>query len=376
MNSNSRKIEIGRFAKAATTAGFLIWLHYNVLNGGLYKTIAISEFEDQDNEMGIALDKYCVENRVNFTLWRLRDKPEAISLSADNMELVPGSGTAFATYGRTLMIVTREENPKGAHWTWHLCFVGFRVESTISKFFRTLPGLDINHSKIRIHSARESAWSHTLSGFKALASILTKPAEVLRPVLEVFRDQNKKELTRQGFLFAGPSGSGKSTLWKAMAGYLQYPVYCYNISDVSLNDNTVRILTSRLPRRCIIVLDDIKFPRNPEAKLSEPAILELLSGTCSDDHIGRIIVLATYDASEIPNDWKRPGRLDEHITFGYVSKEEAKRLFFQRYSDETLSASFANHLLGQVTIAELDSYFSSHPDPNDAVNYANLIKAV
>lgn len=62
---------------------------------------------------------------------------------------------------------------------------------------------------------------------------------------------------RRGYLFYGMPGSGKTSLTMALAGELGLPIYCLSLSSNILADDTLLGLFTTLPKRCIILLEDI-----------------------------------------------------------------------------------------------------------------------
>lgn len=62
---------------------------------------------------------------------------------------------------------------------------------------------------------------------------------------------------RRGCLFYGPPGTGKTSLSLALAGELKLPLFILSLSTGSLNDEGLTMLFVGLPRRCIVLLEDI-----------------------------------------------------------------------------------------------------------------------
>jgi chaperone BCS1 len=62
---------------------------------------------------------------------------------------------------------------------------------------------------------------------------------------------------RRGYLFHGPPGTGKTSLSFALAGIFGLSIYCASLSERELKESDLALLFSYLPRRCIVLLEDI-----------------------------------------------------------------------------------------------------------------------
>ncbi|KAF4556596.1 BCS1-like protein 2 [Elsinoe fawcettii] len=62
---------------------------------------------------------------------------------------------------------------------------------------------------------------------------------------------------RRGYLFYGPPGTGKTSLSFALAGIFGLDIYCCALNDPELTEGDLRELFNALPRRCIVLLEDI-----------------------------------------------------------------------------------------------------------------------
>lgn len=166
---------------------------------------------------------------------------------------------------------------------------------------------------------------------------------------------------RRGLLFYGPPGTGKTSFTVALAGHFNLNVYMISMSDGALNDVGLGKLFDTLPRRCIVLLEDIdssgidrpprqevvKSSRDP-TKLSKTVtvgvtlsgLLNVLDGPASVD--GRLVVMTSNTPDSLDAALLRPGRIDSKVLFGYTNKEVSGRIFlhiFTKTADEILSAS-------------------------------------
>ncbi|KPM36862.1 hypothetical protein AK830_g9688 [Neonectria ditissima] len=73
---------------------------------------------------------------------------------------------------------------------------------------------------------------------------------------------------RRGYLFHGPPGTGKTSFSFALAGVFGIDIYVISLQDVSVTEEDLAALFTRLPRRCIVLLEDIDtagLRRDPDA---------------------------------------------------------------------------------------------------------------
>ncbi|PNY26150.1 mitochondrial chaperone BCS1-B [Tolypocladium capitatum] len=62
---------------------------------------------------------------------------------------------------------------------------------------------------------------------------------------------------RRGYLFHGPPGTGKTSFSFALAGVFGIDIYVISLQDVNVTEEDLAALFTRLPRRCIVLLEDI-----------------------------------------------------------------------------------------------------------------------
>ena len=151
----------------------------------------------------------------------------------------------------------------------------------------------------------------------------------------------------------GAPGSGKTSLIQSIAGELKLDVYILSLSRMGLTDNGLRELTTKLPERCIALMEDIDvaFHQNREllsgtgspegtkgTKLAEDGVslsglLNALDGVGAQE--GRIIFATTNQYEALDPALRRPGRIDHIVEFKLASQYQFGELFKRFYLPTT-----------------------------------------
>ncbi|KAL4942802.1 hypothetical protein BDV06DRAFT_211553 [Aspergillus oleicola] len=172
---------------------------------------------------------------------------------------------------------------------------------------------------------------------------------------------------RRGYLLHGPPGTGKTSLCFAASGLLGLELYLLNLSSKSLDEDELMALFSELPRRCIVLLEDVDCAGMSQKRTSDspapdaqassspnsetledtttagPApgplekqgvslsgLLNVIDGVAACE--GRILVMTTNHPEKLDPALVRPGRIDMTVAFGYSTAEDIKELFSAIYS--------------------------------------------
>ena len=163
---------------------------------------------------------------------------------------------------------------------------------------------------------------------------------------------------RRGYLFHGPPGTGNTSLSFALAGIFGLHIYCISLSEVGLTEADLNKLFTELPRRCIVLLEDIDTaglrrddepppepsspapPGNAKPSGSEPpgprkslislaGLLNVIDGVAS--HEGRVLIMTSNHPENLDEALTRPGRVDIRIPFSLATHTQIKDIFMRMY---------------------------------------------
>jgi chaperone BCS1 len=182
---------------------------------------------------------------------------------------------------------------------------------------------------------------------------------------------------RRGYLFHGPPGTGKTSLSFALAGIFGLDIYCISLMEVGLSESDLNKLFAHLPRRCIVLLEDIdsaglRRPDEPApsknaeisaedsgtddglTKISHPAspspptanspaggfksmislsgLLNAIDGVAS--HEGRVLIMTTNCPEKLDSALIRPGRVDLQVPFTLATRDQIRDIFRRMYSTD------------------------------------------
>ncbi|ROW08482.1 hypothetical protein VMCG_03026 [Cytospora schulzeri] len=157
---------------------------------------------------------------------------------------------------------------------------------------------------------------------------------------------------RRGYLLYGPPGTGKSSLSLALAGFFKMRIYIVSLSSITSNEENLGTLFAELPRRCVVLLEDIDTAglthtreenkgqtnngddkddmvpgqltrgtgngngnaNNNNGRLSLSGLLNILDGVASQE--GRVLIMTTNHMEKLDKALIRPGRVDMIVQFG------------------------------------------------------------
>jgi mitochondrial chaperone BCS1 len=166
---------------------------------------------------------------------------------------------------------------------------------------------------------------------------------------------------RRGYLLYGPPGTGKSSLSLALAGNFKMKIYIVSLSSVSASEENLAQLFAELPRRCVVLLEDIDTaglthtredtkpvddtaseadapkpstrrgspqppaPIVPTGRLSLSGLLNILDGVASQE--GRVLIMTTNHLEKLDKALIRPGRVDMIVKFDRADKGMVAAIF-------------------------------------------------
>ncbi|KAK2875951.1 hypothetical protein FQN49_001493 [Arthroderma sp. PD_2] len=184
---------------------------------------------------------------------------------------------------------------------------------------------------------------------------------------------------RRGYLFHGPPGTGKTSLSFAIAGVFGLDIYCISLLEPSLTEEDLGLLFNSLPRRCVVLLEDIDTAglarttadediettdaangatdsviSNLNTAVQQPAtrakkgkrsstdeepkgislsgLLNAIDGVAS--HEGRVLVMTTNHPDKLDDALIRPGRVDMMVEFTLANREQIREIFIRMYSPD------------------------------------------
>ncbi|UKZ72736.1 hypothetical protein TrVFT333_000370 [Trichoderma virens FT-333] len=218
---------------------------------------------------------------------------------------------------------------------------------------------------------------------------------------------------RRGYLFHGPPGTGKTSFSFALAGVFGIDIYVISLQDAGVNEEDLATLFTKLPRRCIVLLEDIDTAglrrdlssesddktensedkgkkekkekkkkkkhnttsdtsdseseseglrkkdaakKNPVAVdgISLSGLLNAIDGVAS--HEGRVLIMTTNKPEALDEALIRPGRVDVQVRFSNASSIQAGELFHRMYE-----VSRQNETTKMTVVGELPDKSNEQP---------------
>jgi len=160
---------------------------------------------------------------------------------------------------------------------------------------------------------------------------------------------------RRGYLLYGPPGTGKTSFATSVASHFNMPIYVLNLTG--LDDKSLAGLFHQMPRRCILLLEDVDSAgldrendepedladdkssdgfnvafssKSKKKRVTLSGLLNALDGPASVD--GRLLCMTSNSPDNLDAALVRPGRCDRKILFGYVCPEVSAKLYTNIYT--------------------------------------------
>ena len=185
---------------------------------------------------------------------------------------------------------------------------------------------------------------------------------------------------RRGYLLHGPPGNGKSSLVAAVAGSMGLNICVLNLSAPELSDERLQSLLSNLPRRTLLLLEDIdavfrgRERHSETVKLSFAGLLNALDGVAASE--GRLCFLTTNHPEHLDPALVRPGRADLHLRVGNATSEQVNGMLARFFPEdrfpemsaarrELLSAAVPHDRLSMAQVQEY--LLARRGDPRQAI---------
>lgn len=335
--------------------------------------------------------------------WR-RDEEEV--LTEKNMQFLPGEGQhLFKFHGKWVWLTRSISSPvSGGYYgrpiiteTLSVSMMGRtqaplielfiegmklyrREETNITKVYTLEDGYDWRVASQRRPRPLESV---VLDG-----NLMTSIVDDLKLFLKSEQDYINRGISYQrGYLFYGPPGCGKSSACAAIAGALGLSICVLNLSNRTLDDESLNSRLVDAPSNSIVLLEDVdaifvgrmsaasspdemfRGGGNTGANVSFSGLLNALDGVASRQ--GRIMFMTTNHIEKLDPALIRPGRVDVKIKFDLATATQAERMFQRFYPGENALAANVKDVLQSKTVspAALQGHFLKYPArPLEALN--------
>jgi chaperone BCS1 len=332
--------------------------------------------EDKEDEVGVSFDED--GNAIATAVKGKKDK---------KVRFTPSFGTHYFWYKSRLLMFKRTQDTRQTGYGP----ISEREEISVSCFGRNPTVLkdlldecrsdfiknDENRTIIYRGCLKpgtaEPAWTRCVSRVSRPFSTVVLDEDAKQGLVDDMRDylhpytarwySNRGIPYRRGYLFYGIPGTGKTSLSLAIAGYFKLKIYIVSLNSPSMNEENLGTLFGELPKRCVVLLEDIDTagltntrknssentesepatqlvntlpgttvinPNNPpkensNGKISLSALLNVIDGVASAE--GRVLIMTTNHIEKLDAALIRPGRVDKKIKFGLANTQMMFTIF-------------------------------------------------
>lgn len=301
--------------------------------------------------------------------------------------LTPAPGNHFFIHDGCMIWLNRQrqnaENDKGGLWsirkkeTFVLRIFGFNREvlSQMLREVRTVASQN-DRSTINIYVSGDYAqWHFSESCHPRPLSSIFLPGDMAEKISEDVKSFlcskdwyiQRGIPYRKSYLFEGVNGSGKTSLIRSLAGERKMNLYILNVGSAELTDCRLYELMAHVPRKSVILLEDIDAAFNQRISNNKngegvtfSALLNVLDGAASKE--GNIVFMTTNHLEKLDPALIRPGRVDMKVHFDYANYEQITRMFEAFYPNEDCKIDileFIDSLPSRPTMAEVQQRLMS-----------------